>query len=878
MRFGNGMPRPRATRRCVPVFRPSAEVLEGRVVLTAINLANIAGPPPGVVGVGPYGIQEVGTNSRVSTFSVAAVGDINGDGFQDFVIGAPTLSTAYLIFGSDAVTANGASQTVDWLTLQQNQRVGDLTQLGSPNQSNPSLAVGTGQYTYNGLTFTTGSNPASGLGTSVAAVGDVNNDGFNDLLIGAPGANGGIGEAYLVYGGRQLATRSLKSVDLDSGASDISIQRYSTTNTVALGPNPQIGGAVGLAGTFLADTRKAIVIGAPNASANGLTNNGAVFVIPNSVINPAPAGAATGFFDVARVGQNGTGSGVIFSGPNSGALAGAAVSDAGNIDQGIRGEDLLIGAPLANNTAVASPITGTGAAYLIYGNSSFTGGLVVNGLRTVPLSAVSQTNAGGAALGPTGATFFGGAAGDQTGFAVANAGDFDGDGFSDFLVGSPGANGTAGSVALIYGGTRNNAPPGQVVGSFTLNNLPGTLRNVRFDGTAAGDLAGFSVSAVGLLSNQARNGILIGSPGFGAGSGAVYVIPGTPTGNPLGGAQKLANVNGTGVAETLITDAGSAATTGAVQGLGFSVSGIIGQSGRGGTADGDRLADFAIGAEAFGLGSPRILSGSAYLLQGRFIPLANPTGGQASGISGIDGVFGNPPLTIPLTNPANTIQIFVNSSSGPPIFAPVTDINPQTLVINGIPAASFASVTVTPDTVDRNGDGIPDAIITVSPRSALNLVVGNNQNFTVSGRTRATAANPNAAFSFSTLVNVTNGSNNNGSGGLPSSGNVSTSFGLLRSNVAGSNIGERLVPLTNTLSPLIWKPLHLKYAFRQFLPSAAYQLRHQEALGKHVHGNHSNQGPGLLKHRVLDRSHFKLNTPIGVIIHHRAGRTVPATI
>ena len=68
-------------------------------------------------------------------FSVAAVGDVNGDGFNDFVVGAPTITRsgtgpvvgtgsgaqAFLIFGS----RDSASQIQDFLNLTPQQRIGD---------------------------------------------------------------------------------------------------------------------------------------------------------------------------------------------------------------------------------------------------------------------------------------------------------------------------------------------------------------------------------------------------------------------------------------------------------------------------------------------------------------------------------------------------------------------------------------------------------------------------------------------------------------------------------------------------------------------------------------------------------------------------------
>jgi len=50
----------------------------------------------------------------------------------------------------------------------------------------------------------TGQAPGDLSGNQVSGAGDVNGDGIDDLLIGAAGANGSTGEAYLVYGGEEV--------------------------------------------------------------------------------------------------------------------------------------------------------------------------------------------------------------------------------------------------------------------------------------------------------------------------------------------------------------------------------------------------------------------------------------------------------------------------------------------------------------------------------------------------------------------------------------------------------------------------------------------------------------------------------------------------
>jgi PKD repeat protein len=102
-------------------------------------------------------------------FSVNTAGDVNGDGYDDVIIGAPGYTNgqqeegrAYIYYGS----SSGLSSSVDW-TVESNV-------------------------------------PYATLGYSVAPAGDVNDDGYDDVIIGAPYYGDGEtdeGAAYLFYGG-----------------------------------------------------------------------------------------------------------------------------------------------------------------------------------------------------------------------------------------------------------------------------------------------------------------------------------------------------------------------------------------------------------------------------------------------------------------------------------------------------------------------------------------------------------------------------------------------------------------------------------------------------------------------------------------------------
>jgi len=135
-----------------------------------------------------------------------------------------------------------------------------------------------------------------------------------------------------------------------------------------------------------------------------------------------------------------------------------------------------------------------------------------------------------------------------------------------------------------------------------------------------------------------------------------------------------------------------------------------------------------------------------------------------------------------------------------------------------------------------------------------------------------------------TNVNVSGGTNGGGGGGgLPTVVPVSNTFGFAVNNAAVSNIGERLLPQVQTLSPLYYKPLTYQRAFRQFLPTAAYQARHEQIYNKNFKGRHfgysdyQRHGVLAVSHSVFTRGQFPRNEPIPPI-HHHVALTIPRTL
>src|SRR6266853_935496 len=204
--------------------------------------------------------------------------------------------------------------------------------------------------------------------------------------------------------------------------------------------------------------------------------------------------------------------------------------------------------------------------------------------------------------GKTGFKINGEAAGDYSGLSVSAAGDVNGDGFADLLIGGYGGGGSTGASYVVFGKAGGFTTP---LNLSTLNGANG----FKINGEAAGDESGISVSAAGDVNGDGFADLLIGAFGAspnGAGSGASYVVLGKPGffSSPL----NLSTLNGA---------------------KGFKIRGEAGgdNSGRAvsaaGDVNGDGVADLligAVGASPNGAGS-----GASYVLYGHLAPAPPPT-------------------------------------------------------------------------------------------------------------------------------------------------------------------------------------------------------------------------------------------------------------
>jgi len=391
-------------------------------------------------------------------FAVNTAGDINNDGYDDIIIGAHFKNSdqgaAYVIYGGDKSAMSNIAL--------------DLTAL------NP-LTTGF---------MITGNAAGDQLGVSVSTAGDINNDGYDDIIVGANAKNNDQGAAYVIYGGAKstMTNIALSVTPLTPTSTGFMITGKATNNLFGI--------SVSTAGDINNDGYHDIIVGAH------FTNSyrGEAYVIYG--------GAKSSMSNIALTSTtlNPTSTGFTIAG-NTGDYLGASVSTAGDINNDGY-DDIIIGTFIKNSYQ--------GAAFVIYGGEKST-------MSNWDFSL-------GATLNPTSTGFVltGNAAGDYFARSVSKAGDINNDGYDDIIVGAPNKNSNQGVAYVIYGGaksTRSNID----LSSTTLDPL---TTGFTITGNAAGDYFGISASTTGDINNDGYDDIIIGAYYENNRQGAAYVIYG----------------------------------------------------------------------------------------------------------------------------------------------------------------------------------------------------------------------------------------------------------------------------------------------------------------------------------------------------------------
>lgn len=350
------------------------------------------GSPIGVVTAPAFELDGEATGTQFGS-TLAGVGDLNGDGYDDLAVGAYAYNTntgrVYLYFGS----ATGFSSTAD--------------------------------------TVLEGTISGGFFGLAIAGIGDISGDGYNDLAIGAYGVGTGTGAVFLYEG---------------------SATGPSTTATLSIGGTAGAAFGTAVAGADVqGDGYADLIVGAPGLN----SDTGAVYVFP---------GGATGLRTTPTTTLNGE---------NASDRFGARVVNAGDENRD-GAEEVIVGANGYNSSS--------GKAYQYAG---------------------SRTG-----LGTTAGWTIEGDAGDL-GRAIVGGADFDRNGRPDAAFGESQYDGTIGRVRT-FGGD-----------GIAYN----TTADDTLSGSASADLFGISIAAADLNGDGADD-LVVAAQGAG-GIGGVYVYPGS---------------------------------------------------------------------------------------------------------------------------------------------------------------------------------------------------------------------------------------------------------------------------------------------------------------------------------------------------------------
>jgi hypothetical protein len=411
------------------------------------------------------GIQDDTYYGTYFGWSVGTAGDVNDDGYSDVIVGVPHYSSdhrwegrVYVYYGSPS----GLSTIPDWTAEDGNQNdalfgwsVGTAGDVNNDLYSD--VIVGAygysagdpGVFLYLGSATGLGTSPAwtaDDTGKSVATAGDVNGDHYSDVIVSG-------GEARVcVYHGSVAGLTTSPAWTPEGG------QTWISTDI-----------SVGTAGDVNGDNYSDVIVGVPYYD-NGQAGEGAAFVYLGSATGLTASAAWTA------------------EGDQDGAHLGYSVGTAGDVN-GDFYSDVIIGTPE-------------------YVNGETDGGRVFVYL--------------GGATGPGTSGWTAGSrqAGAEFGASVATAGDVNNDGYSDIIVGAPGYDGEQSDEggAYVYLGCAHG---------------PGISPAWTAEGNQDGARLGTSVGTAGDVNGDGYSDVIVGAPEYDIDEwleGVVYVYHGSPAG------------------------------------------------------------------------------------------------------------------------------------------------------------------------------------------------------------------------------------------------------------------------------------------------------------------------------------------------------------
>jgi len=524
--------------------------------LALIFLGSASGIPDGTPATAATQID--GPNAPYG-FVVAGAGDVNGDGYADVIVGQSDAG-AFLFLGSPTGIASGA--------------------------------------TANAATQFTSDQPGSGFGSPVASAGDVNGDGYADVLISAPhyyrneGPFGSTGSVFVFHG---------SASGISSGYSLNAATRLAGDTAYSPGGNPNVPGQFGYsaagAGDVNGDGYDDVIVANP-AQAAPYEGGGAAWVFLGS-----PAGIPSGRFDTAAAQLAPDQHWIFICPPNCGEdyppALGVSVAGAGDVN-GDGFDDVIAGAPGYNYDGLT---VDSGAAFIYTGSDALYAQTPGQG-RVVARLESDQDSA-------------------RIGYSVANAGDVNHDGYDDVIVGAPyyDAGQTNEGAAFVFLGRAPTIASGSAAAAAT-----------QLESDVAGANLGESVAGAGDVDGDGFDDVIVGDPNYGSGAAFVFV----------GSASGVADGNPASAATRLFAVPSEVCPDPATTGFGVSVAGA-------GDVNDDGFGDVIVGAPWYPQASPCTPvagppePGAAFVFNGSAsgIADANPTSAAARLISPVPAWFGD---------------------------------------------------------------------------------------------------------------------------------------------------------------------------------------------------------------------------------------------